>query len=365
MLSINITSYEIKLYAVIALIVILGSATHWAYYYPDSICYTETLRYMFSQGQMNRSVCVEQHISRPVTLFLAGAITPLFGIYNSFAIVNTIFWFLGAVFLHKFALQFFKSEKLAFYSSVLFATSIPLLRYGAALLTDCGGYFFTILSAYMVLKFRDNTSLKRMVLLAFIFAAGILTKNHLGFFVPMYLILSTFSERKVFYRSILTLFISLMFVMGVYAFFNADTFNLYTGAAGRGYTYDNPETWGIERFVLSFGGFLYLPFFTILGFLADKKKDRIMNYYYMLASFLPLFAWPAIEYRITFIMFPLIIPLATLGIENFSSVLCKKPLFNKLKQKHYEILIIALYIILSFAYVALYHSSEKYTRYLT
>lgn len=354
----NKIDYRKNLYIIIiGLIVILNSYSHWALDYPDSDCYVKTAQYIFNPVEDDRITCIEQRLNRPTTLILSGGLAPLFGYENSFAIVNTVFWFLGAITLYSFVMKLYGRERLAFYSSILFATSIPLLRYGSAVLTDSGGYFFTILAAYIIYTMKEDADFRKLIITGFLFALGILMKDHLMFFIPLYLILSRYSERKVLVRGIVAVIIAAVFVGGFYLLLSANPLKLFFDAAGMGYTYDNPEAWGPKNFILSFGGFLYLPFFTIMGFLSDKDRKRVKNYYAMLISFMPLFIWPAIEYRITFIMFPLIIPLAALGIEEFSSVFCKKPLFDKLKQKYYEIMIIVLYIISSFLYVLFYHTT--------
>jgi hypothetical protein len=64
----------------------------------------------------------------------------------------------------------------------------------------------------------------------------------------------------------------------------------------------------------------------------------------MFAAFLPLLAWPAFDIKITFTVFPLVIPLSALGIEAFAQQMAKKPLFSRLSSRSYELLLILAYI---------------------
>lgn len=330
---------------------------HWGYIYSDSKGYIGTTNYFFDYENADR---FENRMIRPTTMILAGAITPLFGIVNSFVIVNTIFVILAAFFLYRFVLQLYGRDRLAFYSALLFVTSIPILRYGFAVITDAGAYFFTILTIYIIYNIKDDIDIKRIIAISFMLFVGALTKEHIMFLAPIYLLLSKGSNKKILFKSISIIFIMFVFISSYYIAYDVNPFTHYNRAPDSGYTYDNEESWGIKAFVLSFGGFLYLPLFSLLGFLMDNNRKRLINFYYILISVAPIFIWPAIEYRITFILFPIIIPLASIGIERFSELISKKPFFSILNKRKYEILIIILYIVSSFLYAHIFHSPDLY-----
>lgn len=358
---INILSEKKLHYLIITIVVLIGAISHWGYVYPDSECYIRNSVYLTSLNESYRienADCLEHRMNRPVTPFLAGVISPMFGTINSFSIINTFFWLLGSIFMYKLVLKFYGNKKLAFLSSIFYATSIPIIRYGAAVLTDVGGYFFTILAIYLLYDLNERIDIKKILFTSFIFFIGIITKEHLMFVVLIYIILSKMGNRKIALKSSLIIIFILLFVSSFYFSLNVDTFRTFNNAPEYGYTYDRAESWGINSFLLSFGGFLYLTPLAVLGFLLDNDKKRILNYYYILLSLLPLFIWPAMEYRITFIMSPLIIPLASLGTEKFSLLISQKPIFSKLSKRQYEIIILIMYVIISYSYVFLYHPPE-------
>lgn len=181
-------------YVILAIIILLNAISHWGYTYGDSAAYTTNANYFFNYTNEARS---EPFIYRPVISIFSGSIAPLFGLINSFSIVNTIFMILSSTLLYKFVLELYGREKLALYSAVLFSTSIPLLRFGFAVLSDGGAYLFSILIIYLIYKLKENATIREIALLSIIFAVGFLTKENVVAISLIYLMLSKHSQINV------------------------------------------------------------------------------------------------------------------------------------------------------------------------
>jgi hypothetical protein len=334
-------------YAVIAIFFIFSSLVMWGATYSDSRTYAGTTNYLFGYEDALR---YEHRMIRPVTLFLAGPLVPLLGMVNSFAIVNVVFGILAAVLLYKFVLKFYRKPKLAFYSALLFATSIPVLVYGSAVATEMPAFFATILVIYLVYEMKANITYKGMAAYALLLSFCILIRETSLFILPIYFILSRHSEKRVLLKGTLAIALAFALTAGYYVAYNVNPLSAFKAVDNLGLTYDNTEFYSPKAAILSFMGFGFLPLFAFLGFVLDNDRKRLINYYAMFAAFLPLLAWPAFDIKITFTVFPLIMTLSALGIDKFAQQISKKPLFSKLSSKWYEFLIILAYIIIGVAY---------------
>jgi hypothetical protein len=328
-------------YAVIAVAVICSSLFMWGATYSDSVTFAKTTNYLFGYEDAFR---FEHRMIRPVTMFMAGPLVPLLGIINSFAAINVLFGVLASVMLYMFALRFYRRPKIAFYSALFFATSIPAFVFGSALLTEMPAFFATILAIYLVFRMKASHTHKQMAAYALLLAFSMLIRETSIFIVPIYFLISKYSEKKVLAKGMLTIIMALALTGAYYAAYNVNPLNAFKAVEDLGMSYENPTYYSPKVFIMSFMGFAFLPIFAFLGFVLDSDRKRLVNYYAMFAAFLPLLAWPAFDIKITFTVFPLVIPLSALGIEAFAQQMAKKPLFSRLSSRSYELLLILAYI---------------------
>jgi 4-amino-4-deoxy-L-arabinose transferase-like glycosyltransferase len=338
---------EKKYLLIILIITLFEIGTHWGIVLTDSPGYISTMHYFLGDEDER----IEKRLVRPLTPVLAAPLSGLIGDVNAFALVNSIFWILAALMMFRFSNRLTNNPKLSIFASLLFTTSIPMLQYGAGVLTDSGGYFFTLLTLY-VLAFHKENSPGRYILHGVILALAILAREHVAVTIFFFLLFYVLIYRKNPKRFVILLLIPVVIILPYYTFFQVDVISPYTdvntGAMDSVYT-GSGEGQGIRSFAISFiASLLFLPLFAILGFLFEKSRENIMIYYSLfLSSLLLLMLWPAFINRITFLVFPLVIPLSVLGMRVFSRKLAEKPGFSILGTGSYELLILLVYIIVS------------------
>ncbi len=337
-------------YLMLVLVVIIASVFSWGATYGDSASYLKTANYLFGY---EGGVRLEHRMIRPVTLFMAGAMAPAFGLINSFAIVNIIFGILTSVVIYKLVMRMYKKPKLAFYAALLFATSIPVLSLGASVLTEMPAYFATVMVIYIVYQMKKEMTYKDMIIAALLLSFSMLIRETSMFILPIFFLLSRYGERKVLLKGGAIIILAFAFTSVYYFAYNVNPLNYTLNSGNMGMSYNNPEKYGVERIILSFMAFEFLPIFAFLGFVADSDRKRLIAYYAMFVSFLPVFLWPVQEWKITYTVFPLIMALSVFGIDHFSQRLSEKPLFSRLGSRWYEFLIILMYVIIGVIYCAL------------
>lgn len=96
---------------------------------------------------------------RPVVPLLASLFLPVMGARFGFGFVNAIFWVLGAGASYYIGRKIV-SDGFGVICALFYATSVPLLAYGAAVLSDSAGYFFMGLAFCLILQ-KDSVLLLR------------------------------------------------------------------------------------------------------------------------------------------------------------------------------------------------------------
>ena len=335
-------------YLIIIIISLLEIFTHWGHLYPDSITYTETMDYLF----FGDGVRHEQRMIRPVTLLLAVPFAPLVGANNAFALISAIFWVAKAILLYEFVLRHLKNSRLALFSSLIFTSSIPMLFLGAAVLTDSGGYFFTLLIFYLLEKYR-NGNFKTNIILSVIFAIGTLTRETTFIFLFLYLLIYEILMKRNLKFGLTIIVLTLIFSFIYYIPSGINPINsLYLGytpfqgfdSGAKSYL---SEVWGFMPFIESLlHAFLFIPIFAAIGFVVESKEKKYW-YIAMILSVASIFAWSGMSPRYTFLFFPVVIPLSVLGIRKFSFWISKKSIFSFMSKEKYEVIIVLIYIVLA------------------
>ncbi len=116
---------------------------------PDSGEYLEFALKGFSSPQVVYAG-VQMRFAVPFLAVLLSRILPFLSLTASFAIVNCIFWG-GGVLVAYLLGRVWGGRAFGLCCGFFFTTSVPILSYGAAVLTDCAGYFFAGLGLLLVL----------------------------------------------------------------------------------------------------------------------------------------------------------------------------------------------------------------------
>ena len=276
--------------------------------------------------------------------FVASAVWKLTGYSSSLpalsiiiSLINCLFW-AGAVVVSYGIGSLLRDRTTGFFTALFFTTSVPVLAYGSAVLTDMSGYFFAGLALLILLADR-GVSLLKVVTEGAVLAVG-------GFFHPTaFLGLSFTLVRRLFKgRALETLEGSALILVpvGLIAFVGGwfrrglpfvsalfppyhlaqgprfDQALLYTfGILGLGYL-----GVGLERRlpgpgipVLTFALFALV---AILGIHAVPKKRIVLAYLLLMA--LPTIVGARLIERYLFYMWPSMLPVLVLGLRRLMEV---------------------------------------------
>lgn len=312
--------------------------THFGQAYPDSPGYVSTA-HLF-QGREALVGSADFRLLRPVIPFLASIVNYFVNIRFSFAIVNLILWCAAAVVMFYFTKLLTKDSYSSLFSAALFTSAIPMLLFGDAVLTDMGGYFFILLGIFLVVKWDiPRAPIQRVCLASLILAVGVLTRESVAsvlIFAVAWTILSnrtrgSLARAAILFVIPLAIALSWSYIVGV-------SYTAWYSQGGLAFAAAHQHLSKVQkilRFVgsvqYSFGRFPEVLALAGLGLLAvhDRNKLKIQISIWIGALAI-IFAWPIIDTRFTFILFPSIFPLAGAGLEEAYKIIFRSKLVQEI-----------------------------------
>ncbi len=309
---------------------------------PDSPVYVEVAYFFNGKGESFST----NLMLRPLIPFLASVLNHFVDIATAFGIINIALWLATSYIMFQLSKDLLEDNNLAWYASILFATSLPLIRYGTAVLTDMAGFFFVILVFWMTRKYSKTHSILKYLLIGITIGIGILGRE-VVFACLSFFVLSEISGKKTrghYLKTLSKVFTALLPSLLWSATFGLDYLKWYMSG-------------GIERAggwtaVLDFNqlvssvllAFTFLLPFAIVGFLEEENKSKILFYCWSFLSVLAILVlWPVKDYRFSFLLAPCFMPLSVKGIDEAADKLSRKPLFSAISPSFYKLLIFVLY----------------------
>ena len=351
-----------KLMLVGLLVFTLAEAlTHYGQVYPDSPGYFATAH--FFQGRATQVGEPNFRLLRPVVPFLASLANYFLNIRTSFAIVNLVFWCAGAVLMFYFTKLLTKDIYSSLFSSLVFTSAIPMLLFADAALTDMGGYFFILLCTYLVIKWDiPRATITRVCIMASVLGVGILVRESVASALIFAVVWTLWSTRSVTRAAILFL-IPLAISLGWSSAVGISYAAWYT-QGGVAYAATNQPLSPLHRLLrlagniqYSFGRYPEILLLGALGLFAKHDKNNLrIHISIWIGAFAIIFAWPVIDTRFTFILFPSIFPLAGLGLEEAYRIIFRSkyiqeiwPSFSDSVNFHYAfvLFIVAVYALIT------------------
>jgi len=306
------------------------SLTHYGQVYPDSPGYIAAAH--FFQGRV-AATGVEFRLLRPLVPFLASLANYIVDIRTSFAIVNLVFWCAGAVLMFYFTKLLTKDANASLLSAALFTSAIPMLLFADAVLTDMAGYFFILFGIYLVIKWDiPRATLKRTCIAGLVIGVGILARESVAavlIFALVWAISSRGSLTRTIIFCLIPIGISVLWssAMGV-------SYLAWYAQGGLAYAAVNQHLSLLRRAYrllgsvqYAFGRFPEVLVLAALGLLRIQDKGYFkIHISILIGTFAIILAWPVIDTRFTFILFPSIFPLAGSGLEEAYNLIFKSKL---------------------------------------
>ena len=313
-------------------VLILKLAVAGANDMPDSRGYLQVIEVL--QGNIDVTSIIsnddKSRFLRPLGSLVALPFSYIFGARNGFIIGNSIFYLLSVVLIYMITERLY-SEKIALYTSLLYASSPVVTTFGIAIIQDMGIWFFYLGSIFFTLWFFREDSMhevrNKAIHLFFIglfIGLGLLMKESVisGYiFLCLVVFFSKYASKYSFHQKfgiVGITFIGLLIPViinsiVVYKYFNFSYFT-WTSNLSRSELYVTIYNLA-KSSIMAFN--LFIPFF-IIGFYKEWKK-RTNGYFdvfvmIIISSSIIILGWPYFSTRFIFLMFPAIIPLAAYGI---------------------------------------------------
>ena len=309
--------------------------THYGQVYPDSPGYFAAAH--FFQGRALTSGTPNFRLLRPLIPFLASLLNYFVNIRLSFAIVNLAIWCAGVVLMFYFTKLITNDTNASLLSSALFTSAIPMLLFADAALTDMGGYFFILLCTYLVIRWDiPRAELGRVCLMGLVVGVGILARESVASTLIFAVAWTLWSGRSIT-RAAILLVIPLAISIG-WSYAVGISYLAWYSQGGLVYAATNQPLSPLARLyrlassiLYSFGRYPEVLALGALGLLATLDRDKLkIHISIWIGAFAIILAWPLIDTRFSFILFPSIFPLAGLGLEEAYRIIFKSKLVQQI-----------------------------------
>ena len=330
---------------------------------PDSPSYIETVNYFLGKSSVK-----PHRLLTPLGPLIAIVFQPLVGEINAFGIENSIFFVSSSILIYLFCKKLYDDKEVAFFTSVFFSSSISVITWGIAVLTDMGVWFFYILSIFLTLRFFEEEKIEILLTNGVICGLGFLMKENVVAGVFFFILMMAFSKRELIQKTKTIILFCAMFLLPIVAV-QVITFQLFQ------YTYLDWYIYNIGLYSETYFTFLrfliglilaftlMLPFFLFGIYREIKENDqspipRLYKYLFLtLSSAVPIFAWALLIERFIFLLFPTIIPISAYGLIEFQRTLSERTMNGLAK----GIIILILCIYVTFNNIFLYFRPEIIT----
>lgn len=290
----------------------------------DTVSYVATAQYFHDHVMPidpTLNLYVRARMLKPIYGVLSALVMPALSPEQSMLILNTLFY-LGCVFLLFQLLNKYLGFKpwQAFIGTVWFCCSYPMLKYGFALMTDIGGYFFSLFAIFLALK-SDKTQKPIFLFWAgLISAIGFATKETGGMgmlFIFFYWLLriKQLGLKRIIRDWLIVGLPFLVFSLAIQLAVMSISGYSYANWVG-----SNEQTLGkqyrtLKYFVGTQGAAFHLLWILFLiGLIKIKKSTNPKALLSLIPVGLPVLAWPIFITRILFFQFIYVIPLALHGL---------------------------------------------------
>jgi len=318
----------------------------------DSQFYVDMVRVFRGIATSQNPVYNWHGMLRPIVPLLSVPISYAVDFPLAIATVSTAFIILGTYAIYLTGEKMFNT-KVAFLAATSFASAQPVLTYGSAVLTDGAGYGMLAVLTYVgFFVFPEKQNYSFSFATGLLVALGILTKETNLLVLGLMWIYFFASKGKV---KISSLLIVTVVALGVALTWAVVIGQSYLGFYGQGLMYHNsaPSYTGPlvhpRQFLLTleyaFGIGLA---FAILGFFSVDVDVFRLLLEALFATGAVVLLWPTPpEDRLTFLLFPAIIPLAAFGVTKASESLSTRPVFRILSEEAWLTLFLLLVVLLN------------------
>jgi len=144
----------------------------------DSEGYLLVARYFLGEDIHSDSLpLLKYRLFSPLVPFTAALLARMIPLEYSFLLINGLLWLLSVYLFYRFSNRLL-NERSAFYCTLLFTSSLPLIIWGLPIMVDMAAFFFAILICLLITP-AGSEKKGASLLIAVILALAILTKPSL------------------------------------------------------------------------------------------------------------------------------------------------------------------------------------------
>jgi 4-amino-4-deoxy-L-arabinose transferase-like glycosyltransferase len=238
----------------------------------------------------------------PVLPFVAALLARFIPVAYTFLIVNMLLWLLSGYLCYRCA-ENLLNERLAYYTALLFTTSLPVIVWGLPIMVDMAAFFFAILTCLLITRISPDKRLPYLTL-ALTLSLAILTKPNLVSLLIFFILYAGLQKQYLKIVSVVSVTVMLVGSIYLYLGLGIEDFLTYGYLRHRGFFYV------INAVVFCFH---WGTPFVVWGFFCAKKQ-RAFYRTYLASTFLCYLAFVH-NPRLLFVVFPVALPLAVKGME--------------------------------------------------
>lgn len=287
-----------------------------AIYAEDSKGYLLAARFFLGEEISTASLpLLKYRLFSPVIPFMASLAARFLSLEYAFLFLNFCFWLFSVYLFYGFS-KTLLDERVTYYCTLLFTTSLPLIVWGLPVMVDMAAFFFALLNCWLITRLLSDRSPRYMVV-AVTLPLAILTKPNLFSLLLFFVLYAVFQRR--YSRILPVVVITLILVGGVYLSLGLgmEDFLTYGYLRHRGFFYV------VNALVFCFHWGLPL---AVWGFWLDKgQRDFYLTYLISTFGSYLLFVHNP---RLLFIVYPAVLPLVIRGMEA-----CARRMANCWQQK--------------------------------
>lgn len=339
----------------------------------DTQAYVPSTYYM--QGKVlgdddTERVLESYAFKRPVEIMAAAVLEPFVGVRQAYSLLNLIIFAATTIlfyyYLKKFFQQHEQKEDLAYVGAALYAVSLPLILYATRVLVDVAGYATIILGLFLIEKIFEKKEIRwyHSCLVGFTLGLFLLVRDSVVILIPYfgvrylyYLYIKKELNIQNSWKAISVLLPFAIFLL-IPEFFFMWYYNVGSVLSGKAaaITAGKYSVMGWLKFIIVHGAAFHIAYIlAYIGWKQEQSKERRIFYLlYGLCAITYLIGIQLVALtspRFSMVMFPVLLPLAVLGIISLAEK------WKSMWAMHKTIICcILLYAIISFVGAWLYPS---------
>jgi 4-amino-4-deoxy-L-arabinose transferase-like glycosyltransferase len=221
----------------------------------------------------------------------------------TFLVINILLWLLSAYLCYRCA-ENLLNERLAYYTALLFTTSLPVIVWGLPIMVDMAALFFAVLNCLLIIRISPDKRSPYLIV-SLTLSLAILTKPNLVSLLIFFILYAGLRRQYLKIVSVVSLTAILVGGMYLYLGLGIEDFLTYGYLRHRGFFYV------VNALVFCFHWGIPLAVWGMYG----EKQHRVFYLTYFIGTF-GCYLMFVHNPRLLFIVFPAVLPLVVRGMEH-------------------------------------------------